>query len=205
MVRLGVLLVVLVGALAASASADTPTQLYGTAGPDFTISLVDAHGSPVTHLDPGTYGINVEDLSEFHNFHLTGPGVDKTTSLTELESAYWEVTLTDGTYTFVCDVHPTMRGSFTVGTPPPVVHAFSGRVGPGAAIGFTRSASAGKAKLTIHDATAKDNFHLTGPGVNRKTGVAFKGTVTWTITLKPGTYTFRSDAHPKLKGTTKVK
>jgi plastocyanin len=204
MVRLGVLSLLLVCTLASPAAADTP-QLYGTAGPDFTISLVDAHGAPVTHLDPGTYGINVEDLSEFHNFHLTGPGVDKTTSLTEVESAYWEVTFTDGTYKFVCDVHPTMRGSFTVGTPPQVVHTLSGRVGPGTTITFPRSASAGKAKLTIRDSTAKDNFHLSGPGVNRKTGVAFKGTVTWTVTLKPGTYTFRSDAHAKLKGTTKVK
>ena len=44
----------------------------------------------------------------------------------------------------------------------------------------------------------------TGPGVNKKTGVAFTGTVTWTVTLKAGTYTFRSDAHRALKGTLKV-
>jgi plastocyanin len=204
MVRLGVLFLLLVGALAAPAAADTP-QLYGTAGPDFTISLVDAAGTPVKHLDPGQYAINVEDLSEFHNFHLIGPGVDKTTALTEVESAYWEVTVANGSYSFICDVHPTMRGSFTVGTPPPPVRALSGRVGPGATIVFPRSVLAGKAKLTIRDASAKDNFHLSGPGVNRKTGVAFKGTVTWTITLKAGTYTFRSDVHTKLKGTTKVK
>jgi hypothetical protein len=179
--------------------------LYGTTGPDFKIALVDAHGASVTHLDPGAYGINVDDLSEFHNFHLTGPGVDKATSLTDVESVYWEVTLTDGTYKYVCDVHPTMKGSFTVGTLPVAVHTFAGRVGPGAAIAFARSAAAGKAKLTIRDASAKDNFHLVGPGVNRKTGVAFKGTVTWTVTLKPGTYIFRSDAHPKLKGTTRVR
>ena len=40
--------------------------------------------------------------------------------------------------------------------------------------------------------------------MNKKTGVAFKGTVKWTVTLKAGTYTFRSDAHKKLKGTLKV-
>jgi len=40
--------------------------------------------------------------------------------------------------------------------------------------------------------------------VNKKTGVAFKGSVTWTVTLAAGTYSFRSDAHPKLHGTLKV-
>ena len=58
--------------------------------------------------------------------------------------------------------------------------------------------------LTIRDRSKKDNLHLTGPGLNKKTGVAFTGTVKWTVTLKAGTYTFRSDAHKALKGTLKV-
>jgi len=55
------------------------TTLHGTAGPAFNISLVDASGNPVTHLDPGTYTIVVDDMSEEHNFHLKGPGVDQFT------------------------------------------------------------------------------------------------------------------------------
>jgi hypothetical protein len=84
------------------------------------------------------------------------------------------------------------------------VHALPGSVGPGAKITLARSAPAGAAKITIRDLSAKDNFHLTGPGVNKKTGVAFKGTVKWTVKLARGSYSFRSDAHPKLHGTLKV-
>jgi hypothetical protein len=104
-----------------------------------------------------------------------------------------------------------MKGTFTVGTPPPpppppppVVTPLKGSVGPGSRISFARTAVAGPAKITIRDLTTTDNFHLIGPGVNKKTGVAFKGTVTWTATLKSGSYTFRSDAHPKLRGTLAV-
>jgi plastocyanin len=119
------------------------------------------------------------------------------------------VTFVDGTYTYLCDAHATtMKGTFTVGTlpppppppPPPVVTKLKGSVGPGSKIAFVHTAAAGKAKITIRDLTAKDNFHLSGPGVNKKTRVAFKGTVTWTVTLQPGAYSFRSDAHAKLRG-----
>lgn len=205
MVRLGVLLLALVATLASPAGAETPL-LRGVAGPDFTITLVDSSGAPVTHLDPGAYSVHVDDLSEFHNFHLVGPGVDERTSVVDSGSVDWAVQLVDATYTFLCDVHPvSMKKTFTVGTPPPPpVRLLKGSVGPGLRISFPRAAPAGKAKLTIRDVTAKDNFHLSGPGVNRKTGVVFKGTVTWTVTLQPGTYIFRSDAHKKLKGTTRV-
>jgi plastocyanin len=211
MVRLGVLSLVLVATLASSSAAADPPQLRGTVGPGFTISLIDATGASVKHLDPGTYLIHIDDVSEFHNFHLSGPGVNQLTGVDEIESADWTVTFVDGTYTFLCDAHATtMKGTFTVGTPPPpppppVVPTLKGSVGPGSKIAFVRTAAAGKAKITIRDLTAKDNFHLSGPGVNKKTRVAFKGTVTWTVTLQPGTYTFRSDAHTKLKGVTKVK
>jgi hypothetical protein len=36
--------------------------------------------------------------------------------------------------------------------------------------------------------------------VNKKTGVAFRGRVTWNVTLRPGTYSYRSDKHKKLRG-----
>ena len=208
MIRLGVLLLVLSASLVSSAAAEGPA-LRATVGPDFTISLVDPTGASVKQLDPGPYEIHVDDLSEFHNFHLFGPGVELRTSVLGEGSVDWQVMLVQGTYTYVCDAHvTTMKGTFTVGSPPPppppTPTSLKGSVGPGARIAFVRSASPGRAKVTIRDLSAKDNFHLAGPGVNKKTGVAFKGSVTWTVTLVAGTYSFRSDAHPKLRGTLRV-
>ena len=39
------------------------------------------------------------------------------------------------------------------------------------------------------------NFHLFGPGVNKKTGVATTSKATWTVTFKKGSYTYRCDIH----------
>jgi hypothetical protein len=58
---------------------------------------------------------------------------------------------------------------------------------------------AGPYVLTVRDATKFDNFHLLGPGVNRKTGVKFRGRATWSIRLKVGKYAVRSDAHKKMR------
>jgi hypothetical protein len=122
----------------------------------------------------------------------------------------WTVTFVDGKYSYLCDAHPTtMRRSFTVGAPLPTL---TGRVGPGKTIALrnargtlVKSVAAGTYKVTINDATKADNFHLTGAGLNKKTGVKFRGKVVWTITFKAGkTYTIRSDAHSKVKRTFKV-
>jgi hypothetical protein len=54
--------------------------------------------------------------------------------------------------------------------------------------------------VKVVDRSAKQNVHLVAAGVNRKTGIAFVGTVTWKLRLKAGTLTYRSDAtKPKLK------
>ena len=57
------------------------TRLFATVGPGFTISLRNASGALVTQLDPGTYEIEVNDLSAEHNFRLTGPGVNQATEI----------------------------------------------------------------------------------------------------------------------------
>ena len=92
----------------------------------------------------------------------------------------------------------------TTPPPPPKVEKLSGSVGPKAKIAFPKSAKAGKAQITVRDMSKTDNFHLSGPGVNKKTGVAWTGTITWTVTLKKGVYAFRSDAHAALHGTLKA-
>jgi plastocyanin len=91
----------------------TPT-LNATDGPGFTITLTKA-GKKVTTLTAGTYVIKVADKSNIHNFHLTGPGVDKKTSVGAQGTFTWKVTLKKGTYKYVCDPHATfMHGSFKV-------------------------------------------------------------------------------------------
>jgi hypothetical protein len=93
--------------------------LVGTVNGDMTIGLT-LDGAPVTHLDPGPYTVEVHDNTTFHNFHLKGPGVDQFSQIGFAETVTWDVTFTDRTYDYFCDVHPTlMHGSFTVGDPAP--------------------------------------------------------------------------------------
>jgi hypothetical protein len=47
--------------------------------------------------------------------------------------------------------------------------------------------------ITVRDAAATRDFHLVGRGVNRRTGLAFRGTRRWTIELRRGMYRYRSD------------
>jgi len=185
----------------AAAQADN-AKLVAVVGTNdaFVISLRDASGNLVSHLDPGTYDIAVSDRSQMHNFHLKGPGVNNATAIETAEAVTWTVTLTDGRYSFVCDPHSTqMRGFFTVGTLPATT--ISASVGPRKTISLKpKTVDLGPATITVNDRTRKDNFHLTGPGVNRKTGVATRGRVTWSVTLQPGRYTYRSDKSKKLRG-----
>jgi len=195
-------------------SAATATQVNVTVGPGFSIKVADANGVTVSHLDPGDYSFTIKNLSvsSEHNFHLTGPGVDMASAF-DNTTVTWNVTLADGVYKYQCDAHPTiMKGSFRVGAapPPPLVTKLVGKVGPKKAISLKKGASAvkslvaGKYKVFVSDLTKADNFHLSGPGVNKKTGVKFKGSTSWTVTLKPGKYTFRSDATKKLRRTFSV-
>jgi plastocyanin len=77
-------------------------------------------------------------------------------------------------------------------------------VGPGFTIGvYAGSHKAtinqpGRYRITVHDNSNIHNFHLIGPGVNKKTGVAFKGTVVWTLTLRTGSYRYVCDPHASI-------
>src|SRR5689334_5164711 len=113
--RFALLAVVLVALAVAAggAGAQAPTTLKGVVGPAFTITLTKADGSAVDHLDPGTYTIDVQDLSDQHDFHLSGPGVDQATVVSAVTNVTWTVTLRDGTYKFRCDPHEAiMSGTF---------------------------------------------------------------------------------------------
>jgi plastocyanin len=212
------LLAAVVGALGAPAVAHAQ-DLIGTVGPGFTISLSRADGTPVTQLDPGTYRIRVSDRSIEHNFHLTGPGVNQTTTVEETGVVEWTVTFVEGRYTFVCDPHATqMRGTFVVGNPPPVTtpprpQRLTATVGPSFTIALRNAAGRrvttlrpGAYVITVRDRSRFHNFRLTGPGVRRTTSVGFMGTRTWTVRLRAGTYRFQCDPHKhRMKGSFRVR
>lgn len=220
---IGIMAVAAVSIPTAATGSSKNVALTGVVGPGFNISLKNADGTGVSHLDVGTYDVTVTDNSIEHNFHLSGPGVDQKTDVEGMGTVTWTVTITDGIYTFICDAHPTqMKGAFAAGTaqlppppppppPPASVKKLSGKVttnaislktGAGAKV---KSLKAGKYRLTVSDAAKTQNFHLSGPGLNKKTGVAAKAKATWTFTLRPGKYTYRSDKSRKLHGSFTVK
>jgi plastocyanin len=91
------------------------TMLSASVGPGFEISLTGADGADVTTLTAGTYTIEVDDQSDIHDFHLSGPGVDEATGVGETGTTTWEVTFEAGSYHFQCDPHAsTMNGDFEV-------------------------------------------------------------------------------------------
>ena len=197
-------LVTLLAALvvpSAVAQADNP-KLVAVVGTNdaFVISLRDPSGNAVTQLAPGTYDVAVSDRSESHNFHLKGLGVDVSTPIGEKQETTWTVTIGEGRYTYVCDAHASqMRGYFLAGAIAPT--AFTGTVGPRKTISLRpKTALPGSAVITVNDRSKTDNFHLTGPGVNKKTGVKTRGKATWTVNLVPGLYRYTSDKTKKLRG-----
>ena len=110
----------LVAGLAALAVAVAPAfaatpKLVGTDGPGFTITLTKG-GKKVKSLKAGKYTITVRDKSNIHNFHLRGPGLNKSTAVSFVGTKTFTVTLKSGTYKYVCDPHASsMKGSFKVG------------------------------------------------------------------------------------------
>jgi len=202
------LLAALAVSLPAAATSSPPSialQAAVTAG--FDISLQNADGTPVTHLDPGSYVINVDDSTNAHNFHLTGPGVSMSTTVGEVVTTQWTVEFKNGSYAYQCDAHPgTMRDTFTVGTPP-VVPKLTAKVTArtislkNAAGVRVRTLPQNTYKVAVSDTAKTQNFHLSGPGVNRKTKVAARAKTTWTVTLSPGSYVYRSDKNRKLRRT----
>jgi plastocyanin len=98
-------------------AAEHPSALDATVGQGdaFTISVDDPQGHALGTIAAGSYQLTVHDDSSIHNFHIQGAGVDDKTSVSAAETKTYTVNLTPGTYTFLCDVHPTsMKGTFKV-------------------------------------------------------------------------------------------
>ena len=76
-----------------------------------------------------------------------------------------------------------------------------GTVGPGFTITLTLNGKkvtklkAGRYVFKIDDKSNIHNFHLQGPGVDKKTSVGGTRTETWRLKLKKGKYTFVCDPH----------
>ena len=207
-----------------SARSTQETKLFGTVGPDFSISLVDAQGNDVSKLDPGTYVVQVKDLSDFHNFHLFGTGVNESTGIGATGDVTWTVTFTDGIYRYVCDAHPTsMIGRFTVGTPPTTAPPPPPTSTPkklvltsGPAYSITLKTTAGKAvrslklgtyTVVVRDRSSVHDAHIIAPGFDRRTTVPFVGTKTWKMTLaRTGKLRFLCDPHASqgMRGSAKI-
>jgi plastocyanin len=114
---LAILAVSLTAVAVAGAGTQKSTGLTGEVGPGFSIE-VQLNGKDLKTIKAGTYKIKVEDKSSQHDFHLTGPGVNKSTSVGTTSETTWTVKLKPGTYTYKCDPHAAMgmKGTFRVTT-----------------------------------------------------------------------------------------
>jgi plastocyanin len=103
-------------AAASGSAAATAKTVNGTVGPGFTIGLTGG-GKKVTALKAGTpYRFVISDRSSMHNFHLSGPGLDRVlTSVAFTGTKSFVLRLRKGSYRYVCDPHSSfMHGSFRV-------------------------------------------------------------------------------------------
>ena len=97
-------------------------------------------------------------------------------------------------------------GSASAATP-----TLTATVGPGFTITLTKGGKkfttlkAGTYRIVVRDRSDAHNFRLRGLGVNKGTSVDAVTTVTWTVKLKPGRYTFVCDPHAShMRGTFRV-
>jgi plastocyanin len=79
---------------------------------------------------------------------------------------------------------------------------YYGVVGPGQTIVLKNAAGnkvtrikRGQHRIKVNDKSSAHNFHLLGPGINKKTRVALVGKKTWILTFSVGKYRYRCDPH----------
>ena len=103
-------------AASSSGSAATAKTVTGTVGPGFTIQLT-MNGKKVTKLKAATpYRFVIKDRSNIHDFHLSGPGLNRVlSSVEDTGTKTFVLRLKKGSYRFVCDPHSgIMHGRFLV-------------------------------------------------------------------------------------------
>ena len=105
---IAVLSVATAAVFAALPAAAALPKLPGTVGPGFTITMKKP-------TKAGKYTLVARDLSDEHNFHLKGPGVNVKTGIAAQGTKSFTIKVVKGKYTFVCDAHAfSMKGSFTI-------------------------------------------------------------------------------------------
>lgn len=79
-------------------------------------------------------------------------------------------------------------------------------VGPGPQVTLRSPSGQGIARLrrgtyriVVSDNSRTQNVHLVGPGINKKSGIAYVGRMTWTLKLQPGVYRYGSDRAGMMK------
>jgi NitT/TauT family transport system substrate-binding protein len=86
--------------------------LQGTVGNRFIVLRLD--GKRVTSLTAGRYTFVVNDTSKTQNFRLSGPGVNRQTSVRGTGRSTWTVRLRRGTYVYSSSARPSLKRSFRV-------------------------------------------------------------------------------------------
>jgi len=191
-------------ALPAAATADPPV-LTALTGPGEAITLAGPDGQPVTHLDPGTYTIQVADTSDRRDFTLRGPGVSLHTGFEAVANHTWTATFQDGWYRYYdAAFEDQLHGQFSVGAPAPTT--LQARVDD-RSIALTQSDGSrvtsldpGTYSIAVTDTSTANNFRLMGPGVDEHTQVFPRVAYTWTVTLGEGRYSFFSERRVGLHG-----
>jgi plastocyanin len=195
-----------------SARAEDPPTLTAIVGTNdgFNITLNDASGKKVSRLLPGTYTVVVDDRSTIHNFHLASnddPTVNFRTELEFVGQQSFTVTFKNNNeYAYACEPHwQVMNGSFLVTDtpvapppppppPPPPVRTLKASVTAGGTVRIAASSvPPGRYRIVVSDRSRTANFHLSGPGVNARTGMRYRGSATLRVRLSKGTYRYGSD------------
>jgi hypothetical protein len=91
-----------------------PVKLSAKIGEVGPPALTTLSGRKVTKLVAGKYTVVAKDTTTHHNFHLRGPGVNKTTGIAAKRTYTWKLSLRRGTYTYLDDAKPTVKKSFKV-------------------------------------------------------------------------------------------
>jgi NitT/TauT family transport system substrate-binding protein len=86
--------------------------LQGAVGRRFILLRQD--GQRVTRLKAGRYTFVVADNSNTQNFRLTGPGVNRRTSIRGTGRSTWTLTLRRGVYTYTSSARPSLKRTFRV-------------------------------------------------------------------------------------------